>query len=154
VETLRGFFGAFFALDADVWGGFLAGWPGLPGNDNHSTYLARIKFGISIFLNFPPKVAAAFVGYLVQFTLKYGPLIIKSIFTPVFEIGIGAPVPDPGLRARRQRARDVYVTGDADAKREAVAMLRKGRVGGGEPRGEPSPQVAQLEEEDEVLSKV
>ena len=59
VEILRGFFGAFFALPQDVWGGFLAGWPGLPGNDNHATYLARIKFGIGIALKFPPKARPA-----------------------------------------------------------------------------------------------
>jgi len=139
VETLRGFFGAFFALDDAVWGGFLAGWPGLPGNENHASYLARIKFGISIALKFPPKVAAIFVAYLAKFTAGYGPLIVRSIFTPLFEVGVGAPPPDPGLRARRQRAREVYVTGDAAAKREAVQMLREGR-------GEPSPQVGLLEE--------
>lgn len=55
VEMLRGFFDAFFTLDMETWGGFLAGWPGLPGNDKHATYLARIQFGISIFLKFPPK---------------------------------------------------------------------------------------------------
>ena len=142
---MRGFFGAFFALPMDVWGGFLAGWPGLPGNDNHATYLARIRFGISIAIKFPPKVAAVFVGYLATFTLEYGPLILRSIFTPVFEIGVGPPPPDVGLRARRQRAADVYVTGDAAAKREAVEMLRRGRATG-IPRGEPSPQV-ELEEE-------
>jgi len=70
---------------------------------------------------------------------RYGPLIVRSIFTPLFEVGVGAPPPDPGLRARRQRAREVYVTGDAAAKREAVQMLREGR-------GEPSPQVGLLEE--------
>lgn len=147
VEILRGFFGAFFALEQPVWGGFLAGWPGLPGNENHATWLARVRFGITIALKFPPKVAATFVAYLAAFTAAYGPLILKSIFTPVFEIGVGPPPPDPGLRARRQRARDVYVTGDAAAKREAVEMLRSGRAGG-TPRGEPSPQVELLEEEE------
>ena len=51
-----------------------------------------------------------------------------------------------GLRARRQRARDVYVSGDVAAKREAVQMLIEGRTGSGAPRGEPSPQVQLLEE--------
>jgi len=147
VEILRGFFGAFFALQQDVWGGFLAGWPGLPGNDNHATYLARIKFGIGIALKFPPKVAAVFVGYLATFTAQYGPLILKSIFTPVFQIGMGPAAPDLGLRARRERERDVYVVGDAAAKKEAVAMLKAGRTPGKEPKGEPSPQVELLEAE-------
>ena len=148
VEILRGFFSAFFALDEDVWGGFLAGWPGLPGNEYHGSYLARLKFGISIFFKFPPKVAATFVGYLAVFTAKYGPLVLRSIFTPVFELGPGAPS-DEGLREARARARDVYVTGDSRAKFEAVEMLREsGAMSDGEPRGEPSPQVALLEEEE------
>jgi len=147
VEILRGFFGAFFALPMDVWGGFLAGWPGLPGNDNHATFLARIRFGITIALQFPPKVAAIFVGYLATFTAEYGPLILKSIFTPVFQIGVGAQPPDPGLRARRDRDREVYWTGDSAAKLEAVAMLKAGRVEGQDPKGEPSPQVELLEVE-------
>ena len=150
VEILRGFFGAFFALRGEVWGGFLAGWPGLPGNEHHATWSARLRFGVEIFVKFPPKVLAAFVGYLASFTATYGPLVLRSIFTPVFELGGGAPADeaDAPLRARRQRARDVYVTGDAAAKREAVEMLRAGRVGPGEARGEPSPQVALLEEEE------
>ena len=140
VDILRGFFSAFFALETDVWGGFLAGWPGLPGNDNHATYLARLKFGIGIFINFPPQVAAAFVAYLGKFSLEYGPLILRSIFTPVFELGVGPPSTEP-LRQARARQRDVYVAGDMGAKREAVQMLKAGR-------GEPSPQVALVEEEE------
>jgi len=138
VEILRGFFGAFFALETDVWGGFLAGWPGLPGNDNHATFLARLRFGINIFVRFPPKVALAFVAYLATFSAENGPLILRSIFTPLFELG--GPPAEQGLRERRQLARDVYVAGDPAAKREAVAMLRESR------RGEPSPQVALVEE--------
>jgi len=146
VEILRGFFGAFFALQQDVWGGFLAGWPGLPGNDNHATFVARIKFGITIALQFPPKVAAVFVAYLATFTAEYGPLILKSIFTPVFQIGVGPADPHPGgYRARRARDREVYQVGDAAAKAEAVAMLKAGRMPGKEPKGEPSPQVELLE---------
>ena len=30
-KDLRAWFAAFFAVDEDVWGGFLGGWPGLPG---------------------------------------------------------------------------------------------------------------------------
>jgi lycopene beta-cyclase len=33
VDILRGFFAAFFQLDAETWSGFLAGWPGLPGDN-------------------------------------------------------------------------------------------------------------------------
>ena len=71
--------------------------------------------------------------------------MLQSIFTPLFEIGPAAPKPDEGLRARRDATRAVYQTGDTRAKLEAVAMLREGR-------GEPSPQVALLEEEGEATA--
>jgi lycopene beta-cyclase len=138
VEILRGFFSAFFALQEEVWAGFLAGWPGLPGNTNHDTYVGRLRFGVSIFVKFPPKVAVAFVAYLASFTVQFGPAILRSIFTPLFEIGSGPPAVDD-LRSRRERTRQVYVAGDGAAKREAVEMLQAGR-------GAPSPQVA-LEQE-------
>jgi len=141
VQLLRGFFSAFFALETDVWGGFLAGWPGLPGNDNHGSYLARLRFGIGIFLKFPPQVAVTFVAYLATFSFEYGPLILRSIFSPIFEIG--KPAVPEGLRAQRQLARDIYVSGDVGAKREAVEMLREGR-------GDPSPQV--LLEQNELVT--
>lgn len=76
--------------------------------------------------------------------------MLQSIFTPLFEIGPAAPKPDEGFRARRAATRGIYQTGDTAAKLEAVAMLREGRAGPGEPRGEPSPQVALLEEEGEA----
>ena len=71
--------------------------------------------------------------------------MLQSIFTPLFEIGPAAPKPDEGLRARRDATRAVYQAGDTRAKLEAVAMLREGR-------GEPSPQVALLEEEGEATA--
>lgn len=81
-------------------------------------------------------------------TLTHANQVLQSIFTPLFELGPFAPKPDEGLRARRDATRGIYVTGDTGAKLEAVAMLREGRAGPGEPRGEPSPQVALQEEEE------
>ena len=53
VEKLRGFFDAFFQLEAAQWGGFLAGWPGLPGNEYHDSWNKRLQFGLSLFVKFP-----------------------------------------------------------------------------------------------------
>ena len=64
----------------------------------------------------------------------------------------GAALLCRGLRVRRERAREVYVTGDEGAKREAVEMLRAGRQPNEPPRGEPSPQVALMEEAEESLA--
>ena len=57
--ALRGFFNGFFNLPTPMWSGFLAGWPGLPGNDYHDNWLKRLKFGIDFF-------------FLVPFSLKIG----------------------------------------------------------------------------------
>jgi lycopene beta-cyclase len=39
-----------------VWGGFLAGWPGLPGNVHHETWNRRLVFALSLFLKMNNKV--------------------------------------------------------------------------------------------------
>ena len=58
-SALRGFFNGFFNLAKPMWSGFLAGWPGLPGNDYHDNWLKRLEFGIDFF-------------FLVPFSLKIG----------------------------------------------------------------------------------
>ena len=44
--------------------GFLAGWPGLPNNAAHETWLARLEFGVRLFLlaPLPLKFALAYAG--------------------------------------------------------------------------------------------
>lgn len=133
VERLRGFFAAFFALDETVWGGFLAGWPGLPGNEYHDAWNKRLAFGLSLFVRFPPEVALSMMVYAVTFSLEYGGSILRSFATPLFGDGV-AEFDRP---RSRERLAGTYVDGDLAAKREALAMLR-------ESRGEPSPQVAEL----------
>ena len=84
-----------------VWGGFLAGWPGLPGNENHATFGARLRFGITIFFKFPAKVAATFVAYLATFTARYGPLVppqtsnAKTAIPLKTMARIRSPLPNP-----------------------------------------------------------
>ena len=56
VDILRGFFQAFFMLEGEVWGGFLAGWPGLPGNIHHESWNRRLVFALSLFLKMNNKV--------------------------------------------------------------------------------------------------
>lgn len=182
VEKLRGFFDAFFQLDMDTWGGFLAGWPGLPGNEYHDAWNKRLAFGVSLFVKFPPTVALTMMVYAVTYSLeyarppdaallcsvattnttpsrpspptspshhpapttclvhsRYGPALLRSFLTPLF----GA---DGGMTALErpainERLTATYVTGDTAAKREALEMLRVGN-------GAPSPQVAELEEQE------
>mmetsp|Transcript_52629 Transcript_52629/g.87406 ORF Transcript_52629/g.87406 Transcript_52629/m.87406 type:complete len:584 (+) Transcript_52629:129-1880(+) len=141
VDRLRGFFDAFFQLDQNVWGGFLAGWPGLPGNDNHDEYYKRLRFGISLFFRFPPQVALAMMFYAVQFSVEFGPSLLRSFAEPLF----GNPAPAVDLRDARRRLEDVYVQGDMEAKREALRMLRDSS--GVREGSLPSPQVAMLDNE-------
>lgn len=62
--NLRGFFDSFFRLPEPQWTGFLAGWPGLPNNAAHESWLARLEFGVRLFLlaPLPLKFALAYAG--------------------------------------------------------------------------------------------
>lgn len=142
VERLRGFFSAFFALDTIVWGGFLAGWPGLPGNEYHDSWDKRLRFALRLFLFMPNDVRFAMVSYAIAYSLEFGPGLLRSFATPIFGEG-----PDPYHVPRSNGSSgvvagvDTYIDGDVSAKVEALTMIRdeptKGTL--------PSPQVAELE---------
>ena len=55
VVGLRGFFDGFFQLPLGLWGGFLAGWPGLEHNYNHESWLKRMWFGMSFIVKVSTK---------------------------------------------------------------------------------------------------
>lgn len=132
VETLRGFFAGFFALDTAAWGGFLAGWEGLPGNDRHESWDRRLLFGLGIFTKFPPQVSLTFLAYLARYTLEYGPVMLRSIGAPAFDL---LQPPPASVGDAREQERSLYVQGDEPAKREALSMMGER---GGEPRRRPS----------------
>ncbi len=137
VERLRGFFSAFFALETVVWGGFLAGWPGLPGNEFHDSWDKRLRFALSLFWLMPNDVRFAMMSYAVTYSFEYGPGLLRSFATPLFGEG-----PEPYMPASAAgKIPNTYVDGDMAAKREALEMIRnqpsKGTL--------PSPQVAELE---------
>ena len=83
VEGLRGFFDGFFRLGLDMWGGFLAGWPGLPNNDKHETWVARLLFGLTFVSKLPPKVALDMLLSIVTYSLSEGIALPQSV-TPLF----------------------------------------------------------------------
>jgi lycopene beta-cyclase len=89
VQQLRGFFGAFFALDESTWSGFLAGWPGLPGNFNHETWDRRLKFALNMFTKMENPVRAAMVLYAIKYTLHFGTGTLLRSLTPGFLFGSG-----------------------------------------------------------------
>ena len=111
VAILRGFFQAFFALENEVWHGFLAGWPGLPGNTHHETWNRRLVFALSLFLKMNNQVRLTMMLYAVRYTLEYGPGTLLRSLTPGVLFGAGPP------DAVWQEA--AAVVGDEEAKREA-----------------------------------
>lgn len=136
VEKLRGFFDAFFKLDEAQWGGFLAGWPGLPGNEYHDQWNKRLQFGVSLFVKMPPQVQLSLMVYAVSFSWEYGSNLLRSFLTPLF----GS---DDTLYPSEYGSLDkfiaIYRQGDMTAKREALDMLQAS-----DGNGEASPQVAEL----------
>ena len=119
VENLRNFFDAFFALNDDMWGGFLAGWPGLPGNTFHETWSARLVFAFSMFLKMTNKLRLDMILYSIKYTLEYGPNVLLSSLTPDFLIN-GGPPDSPWKPPLA-----VGNIGDEEAKREARLMIKQ-----------------------------
>jgi len=113
VAGLRGWFNGFFRLPEPLWAGFLAGWPTLPGNENHESWLARISFGLQLFVKIPAPIALRLATGILQYSLAYGTSLVRSV-TPLFgappSYAWSPPVP-------------VDEVGDMAAKREAKAMM-------------------------------
>jgi len=117
VAGLRGWFQGFFNLPEDLWAGFLAGWPSLPGNKNHESWLARLTFGLQLVTKIPPPVALKLIAAIGRFSLTYGVSLIRSV-TPLFgtppSYAWTPPVPKEEI-------------GDVAAKTEALAMIQAGK---------------------------
>ena len=117
VATLRGFFTAFFAVPVDMWAGFLAGWPGLPGNAYHETWNTRLSFAVQLFAKLPNAVRLAMVLYSTQYTATFGPGTLVRSLTPAALSGEG-----PAPREWVPPPPDDQV-GDPEAKAEARHMM-------------------------------
>ena len=85
-KDLRAWFAAFFAVDEDVWGGFLGGWPGLPGNHHHETRLGRLLFGLALLPRLPPSVALKLAAFVADCSFNHGLGLLRSL-APVFGDG-------------------------------------------------------------------
>ena len=82
VVGLRGFFDGFFRLPLELWGGFLAGWPGLAYNENHEAWFKRMWFGLSFVIRLPVSVALDMAASIAQYSLT-GISLMQSV-TPFF----------------------------------------------------------------------
>lgn len=83
VIGLRGFFDGFFRLPLGLWGGFLAGWPGLAHNENHETWLKRLWYGLSFVVQIPLPVALDMAASIVKYSVTEGIDLAQSV-TPIF----------------------------------------------------------------------
>lgn len=119
VDSLRGFFSAFFAVDQKVWSGFLAGWPGLPNNDCHDRWNKRLSFAFNLFFEMPTSVRIAMILFAISHTFTYGPNTLLRSLAPPFIFGEG-PKP-PSWTDYKVPANQVI--GDEDAKKEARRMI-------------------------------
>ncbi|KAJ8613603.1 hypothetical protein CTAYLR_006140 [Chrysophaeum taylorii] len=113
---LRGWFNAFFALPQDVWAGFLAFWPGLPGNHHHETRLGRLGFGLKMFFNLPPQIAIKLVSFIAFFSITRGSTLLQSV-VPFFGDG------DDVFQPLRDPARPYRDLGDLPIKAEIRHFL-------------------------------
>jgi lycopene beta-cyclase len=116
VEGLRGFFDGFFRLPMEMWSGFLAGWPGLPNNDKHETWLARLVFGLTFVSKLPPKVALDMLFSIVTYSITEG-IALPQAVTPFFG------EPDSYLYVERPKNQ-----GDVAAKNEARKMISESKI--------------------------
>ena len=117
VVGLRGFFSGFFRLPLELWAGFLAGWPGLPNNDKHESWAARIWFGLNFIVRIPPPVALSMVWAIIAYSITEGAPLPQSV-TPLF----GEP---PSYEYKDALKANV---GDVACKNEARKMILESQV--------------------------
>jgi lycopene beta-cyclase len=116
VVGLRGFFDGFFRLPTELWGGFLAGWPGLPNNDKHESWIARLWYGVNFIVRIPPLVAVDMLASIATHMVTEGVPLPQSV-TPFF-----------GKPESYEYKRNVDGVGDVAAKSEARRMLLESEV--------------------------
>jgi lycopene beta-cyclase len=116
VKGLRGFFDGFFKLPLPLWGGFLAGWPGLPYNDKHESWLARLWFGLSFIVRIPLPVAVDMAASIAAYCVSEGVPLPQSV-TPL----LGEP-------NSYEYKRNNDNVGDVAVKAEARKMIAESLV--------------------------
>ena len=116
VVGLRGFFDGFFKLPLPLWGGFLAGWPGLPNNENHETWWARLVFGLTFVSKLPLPVALDMLMSIATYSITEGVSLPQSV-TPLL-----------GLPSGYDYVEKKPMMGDVAAKAEAKKMLQESQV--------------------------
>jgi lycopene beta-cyclase len=117
VDGLRGFFDGFFRCPEPMWAGFLAGWPGLPNNETHETWLARIFFGLTFVSKLPLPVAVDMVASILYYSVTEPGFPLLQSVTPFF-----------GEPESFETVEKPKLAGDVAAKAEARKMLSESVV--------------------------
>ncbi|GAX10298.1 lycopene beta-cyclase [Fistulifera solaris] len=116
VVGLRGFFDGFFRLPLPLWAGFLAGWPGLPNNDKHESWWARLWYGLNFIVRIPGPVAADMVYSILTYSLFRNLSLMQSV-TPF----LGAP-------ESYEYKKNIDTVGDVAAKQEGRRMVQASQI--------------------------
>jgi hypothetical protein len=93
-----------------------SGWPGLPNNETHETWLARLWFGLQFLARLPPTVAIDMTANIISYIVTTNLALAQSV-TPL----LGTPA-----SYEYQPNRDIL--GDAAAKTEARNMILASKV--------------------------
>ena len=117
VNLLRGFFMAFFAVEQPVWSGFLAGYPGLPNNENHEDWNKRFSFALKLFFQMPTQVKLTMIIFAIKHTFEFGPTTLLRSLSPDFIFGSVSDDPVWELPSS--------TIGAVEAKDEARKMMNK-----------------------------
>ena len=116
VVGLRGFFNGFFKLPLPLWAGFLAGWPGLPYNQNHETWISRLWYGLNFLVRLPPSVALDMTVDIITYIVTTNLALAQSV-TPFLG--------EPDSYLYKPNTDNV---GDIAAKNEAREMILASKV--------------------------
>ncbi|GAX21707.1 lycopene beta-cyclase [Fistulifera solaris] len=116
VVGLRGFFDGFFRLPLPLWAGFLAGWPGLPNNDKHESWWARLWYGLNFIVRIPGPVAADMVYSILTYSIFRNLSLMQSV-TPF----LGAP-------ESYEYKKNMDTVGDVAAKQEGRRMVQASQI--------------------------
>jgi len=119
VKGLRGFFTGFFKLPLALWGGFLAGWKGLPYNVEHESWYKRMWFGINFIVRIPPEVAINMAWNIILYCIAEEGFPLPQSVTPL----CGEPASYLLDDTKKGTAVSMRYDGDWTVKKEAQQMI-------------------------------
>lgn len=142
VEGLRGFFDGFFRIPLELWAGFLAGWPGLPYNENHETWFGRLSFGLRFVIKLKLPIAVDMATSIATYTI-FETLALAQSVTPF----LGKPDSYEYVDLPKEQ-------GDVAAKKEAMNMIENSELNKSAVETPTQTPTIDIENNDEILNNV